>query len=226
MIKWKNKNFRELGIIVENTPKISKPKKRINTFDVPFRNGFVSIDEGTYEPFTLSIECHARENINFDEICEFLDGYGTLSLDGKKEYTAIINNSIPFEKVLMFKKFIIQFLVNPICKDITPIIYNVSSNNDILTIDDTYYEIEPSIILKCSGDISITINNETFHLTGTDGNYKLDSENKIITKDSLNMSSIMSGDFPKLKKGQNEISYIGTITDFEIEYKRTYLWGG
>ena len=30
-------------------------------------------------------------------------------------------------------------------------------------------------------------------------------------------------DFPKLKKGLNQIEYTGDITSFEIEYKKTYL---
>lgn len=226
MIIWKKKNFKELGIVIETTPKISKAKKRIKTFEVPGRNGFISIDEETYESFSLSVECHAKEAANFDEICEFLDGYGTLSLDGKREYTAIINNSISLEKVLMFKKFIVQFLVNPICEDIESTTYNVNSNNDILEINNTYYDIEPIITLNCNGNVSVTINGNTFHLNNADGEYILDCKNKIITKNNLNASNIMSGNFSKLLKGENTISYVGTITSFNIKYKKTYLWGG
>lgn len=226
MIIWKNKDFRELGIIVESTPKISKPKKRISIFEIPGKSGFLSEDEETYEAFSLSIECHAREGGNFDDISEFLDGFGTLSFDGKREYTAVINNAIPFEKVLMFKKFIVQFLVNPICEDIISTKYNVVSNSEVLTIDRTYYWIEPIITLACKGKVSITINNQTFHLDNSNGTYILDCKNKLITKNDINASNIMSGDFPKLKKGNNEISYLGTVIRFEIEYKKTYMWGG
>lgn len=226
MVIWKNRNFRDLGIIVESIPKISKAKKRIETIEVPGRNGFISIDEGTYEPFSVSVECHAKEDANFDEISLFLDGYGSLSFDNKRVYTAIINNAIPFEKVLMFKKFIVQFLVNPICEDITATIYNVSSNNSALEINDTCYDIEPKLTINCSGDLSITINNKTFYLDGTNGTYILDCKNKLITKDDLNVSNIMIGDFPKLQKGINQISYLGSIESFLIEYKKTYFLGG
>lgn len=226
MIIWKEKDFKDVGIIVEHTPKISKAKKRISQFTVEGRNGFVSIDEGTYEPFSLSVECHAQENASFDDICEFLDGFGTLSLDGKKQYTAIVNNSIPFEKIMMFKKFIVQFLVNPICEDIESQIFAVESDSAILDIPSTYYDIEPIITIECSGDVSITINNQSFYLDGADGTYILDCKNKLITKDGLNASNIMSGDFIKLSKGENQINYIGNITSFSIEYRKTYLWGG
>ena len=228
MVIWKNRNFKELGIIVEFTPKIPKPKKRISQFEVEGRNGFISIDDGTYEPFSLSVECHAKEDTNFNKICEFLDGFGTLSFDGKKEYTAIINNSIPFEKVIMFKKFVVQFLVNPICEDIENSTFVISgtSKSGILTINDTYYEIEPIINITCSGNVSITINNQVVYLDDTSGSYFLDSKNKIITTNGLNASHIMNGDFLKLKKGENQISYTGSVTSFSIEYKKTYLWGG
>lgn len=226
---WKGRNLKEFGIIVEKTPEISKANKKINIYEIDGRNGFLSEDTETYEAFSLSVECHAKDNANFDDICEYLDGYGTLSLDGKKQYTAIINNSIPFEKVLMFRKFIIQFLVNPICEDIEITTYNVSTNPSVLSINNTYYDIEPKITLTCSGDVSITINNskenKTFYLDDTDGTYILDCKNKVITKNGVNASNIMIGDFSKLVKGNNSISYTGTITQFEIEYKKTYLWG-
>lgn len=226
MVIWKGKDFKDYGIVVEYTPKIPKPKKRISQFTVEGRNGFVSIDDGTYEPFSLSIECHVKEDVNFNEMCEFLDGFGTLSFDGIKQYTAIINNSIPFEKVMMFKKFVVQFLANPICEDIESETFVVESDSEILDVSDTYYDIEPVMTVECSGDVSITINNQTFHLDNTDGIYVLDCKNKLITNNGLNASSIMNGDFIKLYKGKNEISYIGNITNFYIEYKKTYLWGG
>lgn len=227
---WKGRDFKELGIIVEKTPEVSKANKRINIYEINGRNGFLSEDTGTYEAFSLSVECHVKDTANFDDICEYLDGYGTLSLDGNRQYTAVINNAIPFEKVLMFKKFIIQFLVNPICEDIESATYNVTESPSVLAINNTYYDIEPMITLTCSGDVSITINNskdnKTFYLNDTDGAYILDCKNKVITKAGVNSSNIMRGDFPKLVKGNNSISYTGTITQFKIEYRKTYLWGG
>ena len=80
MVKWNNIDFSTKGIVVEKTPTISKGKKRIDIYEVDGRNGFLSIDKGTYEPFSLQVECHAKETANFDEIKAFLDGYGTLNL--------------------------------------------------------------------------------------------------------------------------------------------------
>lgn len=224
MIYWKNIEFRNKGIIVEKTPKVSKGKKRITTYDIPGRNGFLSVDEDTYEPFSLQVECHTKETNNIQEICSYLDGYGNISFDNIKQSTAIINNAIDLEKVQMFKKFMVKFLVNPIFEDITATTYNVLNNNE-LEISGSYSKIYPIIHLQCSGNVSITINNNTFYLSDTDGEYILDCKNKVITHNNTNASNIMNGDFPILINGENDIDYTGTITAFTIDYKKTYLVG-
>jgi phage-related protein len=223
MLLWKNIDFRNKGIIVEETPKISKGKKNIDIYTIPGRSGFLSIDNGTYDSFVISVSCHFNENANFDEIKEYLDGYGTISLDGQREYTGIIQNSISFEKVLMFKKFVVQFLVNPIAEDINSTTYNVESSSDILTISGATAEINPIVEITGSGDATITINNKSFVLYDMDGKFILDCKSKVITKDGINVSNKMQYDFPKLYNGENTIDYVGNISEFKIIYKKAYL---
>lgn len=224
MLLWKGINFRDKGIIVEKTPKISKAKKKIQIYQVDGRNGFLSIDTNSYEEFPLTVECHIADNVNKDDVTEFLDGYGTLSLDGIRQYTAIINNAIEFEKVLKFKRFPVQFLVNPIAEDILPTNVIITESDYNLFIDNAYTDIFPVIRITGVGEITITINNETFYLINANDTYTLDCKNKIIV-DSFgnNASSNMLYNFPKLKKGNNIISYAGEVTNFEIDYKKTYL---
>ena len=223
MVKWKNRNLQELGIIVDKIPTITKAKKKINVMQVVGRNGFLSIDTGAYEPFSVAVECHCTDNSNIDEIKKFLDGYGTLSFDDTKEYTAIVNNAIPFEKVLpIFNRFMISFLVNPIAEDITPTTANLL-NEESIDIE-TYSTIYPILTISCSGNVSITINNSTFYLNNTNGTYTLDSKNKIIIdENNLNASNLMLGDFPTFKNGSNSIYKTGTITALSTEYRKTYL---
>lgn len=220
MIKWKNIDFSTKGIIVEKVPTISKAEKVINQYSVPYRNGVLNVDTGVYNTFIVSVSCHAKDTTNFDEIKEFLDGYGTLSFDGQREYTATIKNAIEFEKVQMFKRFPVQFEVNPIAYDITPTTFTGTGTLSISGATATMY---PTITLVCSGDVSVTINNNTFYLDDSDGTYILDCLNKVVTKNSVNASGIMSGDFPTLKNGNNTISSTGTITSLTIEYKKAYL---
>lgn len=223
MLLWKNVDFKTMGIVVEEIPKVSKGKKSIEVYTIPGRSGFLSIDNGTYESFVISVPCHFHEKKDIDKIKEFLDGYGKLSLDGIREYTAIIQNSIQFEKVLMFKKFVVQFLVNPIAEDIASTTFNVADASSSLTIENATANMEPIIEITGTGDASITINNETFKLYDMTGKYILDCKAKVITKDGINVANQMEYDFPILKPGINTISYVGSISEFKIIYKKAYL---
>ena len=221
MVKWKNIDFKDKGIIVEKIPTISKGKKNIETYTIEGRNGFLSIDRGTYEPFSLQIECHAKEDANFDEIKAFLDGYGTLTFDGLREYTAIINNAIPFEKVQMFKSFAVQFMVNPIAHDINATTLTPSASFNITGATANMY---PTLtITAAAGGCEVNINGVEFTTSNESATtYVLDCENKIITKNGVNASSEMSGDFPYFKVGTN--TYTGTgVTSISASYKKAYL---
>lgn len=221
MVKWNNVDLSTKGIVVEKTPTISKGKKRIDTYEIDGRSGFLSIDRGTYEPFSMQIQCHAKETADFDEIKAFLDGYGTLTFDDEREYTAIVSNAIPFQKVQMFKSFAIQFMVNPISHDINPSTIDLLEDSTF-TLGGTY-KSNPVLEITATGDVEITINNESFTLNDTDGTYVLDCERKVITKNGVNASNIMLGDFPTFKVGTNEVEVEGTVTALTASYKKAYL---
>lgn len=223
MLLWKGVEFRSMGIIVEETPVISKGKKNIDIYTIPGRSGFLSVDNGTYDSFVVSVSCHFNEKANFDKIKEFLDGYGTVSFDGEREYTGIIQNAISFEKVLMFKKFIVQFLLNPIAEDIEPITIDIKSESEEFNINGATIDMYPILEITGTGDVVVTINNQTFNLYDMDNKFILDCKEKVITSNGVNVANKMLNDFPKLIKGQNTVNYTGNITEFKIIYKRAYL---
>jgi phage-related protein len=123
----------------------------------------------------------------------------------------------------MFKKFIVQFLVNPICEDIESTEYIVTSNSDSFEIDNATSTMYPTIEITGQGDISVSINNSTFNLYDIDGLYILNCKEKIITSNSINASNKMQYDFPSLIPGLNQINYVGNISEFKIIYKKAYM---
>lgn len=227
MVKWKGIDLKDKGIIVEESPQIPKAKREFETYKIDGRNGVLTVDKGTYSTTSLSLKCHFdTERANIDEIKAFLDGYGTLSLENDREYTAIINNQISFEKVLRFRKFVIQFLVNPISYSVSSTTKNVTGTPTTFEITDATAEMQPMIEIQGTDNVEITINNKTFHLSELENGktYKLDCGAKeILDNNNLNSSNKMSGDFPTLKPGMNTIEYNGTITNFKITYKKAYL---
>lgn len=226
MVLWNNVDLKTKGIIVENIPTITKGKKRISTYEVEGRNGLLMVDKGTYDSFICSLSCHFNEIHDIDAIKSFLDGYGTLTLDGLREYEAVVNNQIDFEEVDRsgFRKFPLQFLCNPIAHDIQPTSVEITEPTS-LTINQTA-NTYPIITIEGTGDVVVYINNKAFNLynLNSEYTYTLDCNAKeIVDQLGRNCSNQMRYDFPYLKPGENTISYTGTITSFEIEYKKAYL---
>lgn len=227
-ILWNGTALNALGIVVDRIPPITKGKKRIETYDVPGRNGFLAVDEGTYEPFVLSLECHMRSSEDFDAVKAALDGYGTLSLDnGVRQYTAIVNNQIDFEKVRQapFRRFPVQFLVNPIAVETAVNTVTVTSSPTTINIADATTEMFPTITLEGSDLLHITFNNTSFtFIADNTKTYTFQCDLKeVFDDDDLNASALMNGDFPLLKPGTNTISYTGTVTSFTVQYSKAYL---
>ena len=220
--KWKGTSFNSMGIIIEKTPITSKPKHSYNQYTIPGRSGYLAIDNKTYDPLLLSIECHLdTNNVDMNEIREWLDGYGTLQLDDEKEYTGYISNSISFEKITHFRKFIIQFTLQPLAKALETTTINALSIDSFDS--DTYINAYPIITITGTGDISFSINNINFTIYEASGTYILDCEAKVITKNGINQSNNMSGNFPYIVNGSNSVVKSGNITAVSIEYKQTFI---
>lgn len=226
--EWNGVTLDSYGIIVDHVPNRIKANKRISTYTVPGRNGFLAIDEGTYEPFVLTLECHINtDDFDIDIVNDALDGYGTLSLDGEREYTAFINNQIDFIKVaqMPFRRFALQFMVNPIAQSIEEFNVTVSSSPQTINIWEANTTMYPILTIEGDGALEISINNQTFHLTADSSEtYTLDCDLKEITdSNGLNASSLMYGDFPSLIAGTNSVEYTGSVNLFTIKYRKAWL---
>lgn len=220
--KWNGTSFNSKGIIIEKTPITNKPKHSYNQYTIPGRNGYLAIDNKTFEPLLLSIECHLdTNNVNMNDIRAWLDGYGELQINDERVYTGYISNSISFEKITHFRKFVIQFQLQPLAKAISATSVNALSLSTLVA--DTYVNTSPKITITGTGDISLSINGTQFTIYDADGTYVLDCEAKIITKNGINQSSNMSGNFPELKNGNNSLVKSGTITALTIEYYKTFI---
>ena len=220
--KWNGESFNSKGIIIEKTPIADKPKHSYTQYTIPGKSGYLAIDNKTYEPLLLSLECHLDTlNVDMNEIRAWLDGYGELQIDNERVYIGYISNSISFDKIVNFRKFIIQFTLQPIAKAATATTVNALSLNTLVA--DTYTATYPKITITGSGDISLSINGIGFTLDDADGTYVLDCDAKVITKNNINQSSIMSGNFPYIIDGDNSIIKSGTITALSIEYYKTFI---
>lgn len=221
-MKFKNVELSTLGIIVENVPTISKGKKNITTYTIEGRNGFLSVDNGTYQPFVITCSCHFNTANSLDDIKSALDGCGYLTLDNQRQYYAYVSNQIDFEKVAQanFRKFALQFTCNPIAEDIDAT--NVTSPSSVV-VGGTY-PTQPIFTLTGSDSATLTINNQTIYFTDLDSTktYTLDCKLKLFYDSSnANCSSKMNGGYPELIVGTNTIS--STLTTLSLSYRRCWL---
>lgn len=227
MFYFKGSSSTSKGLVVTNAIKISKAKKRIDRIEIEGRNGYLTIDKGTYDPILVSVNCHLKTT-NMSEIYAWLDGVGKFSLNNQIEYDAVVVNQISLEKITNhFDKIIIQFELQPIAKDKTINEVSISSPLQTITITEATHTMLPTIDIDLIGSISITINNTTFVLNELSGMTQLNSELKTITDLTGNVSNKMIGDFPTLVNGENLVSYIltegSTLTSLDIKYQKTFI---
>lgn len=233
-IKFNGESFESRGIIVEKIPPIIKAKQRYKQYTIPGRDGILWIDEKTYEPFTLPLECHFNEDVaDLDVINKIFNNSGRLTIDGVRYYDAIINNIIEYEKVQYFRKFIISFLCNPIAHDITEttFTYNISGDPSQSMEYDGNAKTWPIIEINGTGQIIVSFSYGTnssigFTLNANgNGEYKIDCEAKEITQNNVNKSADMNGEFPYIL-GDGVSIYVsgtGTLSSLKVKYHNAWL---
>ena len=227
---FKGKNSKDLGILIETMPEITKPQRREQEVVIPGRNGVLTFNEDTYEPYALSFTCSTRGISNISSMVSWLDGSGdlTVSTEPDKIYKAKISNAIPISDVVyLYNSFLVQFKVFPFKYSRNAII----SHADDLTLTapttihnkGTVYS-QPTITVYGTGNITLTINGTSYGLIGVDSYITINSEMMEVYKGTTNANNKYSAtDFPRFEVGENSISWTGSVTKIEIEPKWRWL---
>ena len=218
---------KEKGILVNNLPPISKPEKNYEEVEIPGRNGKLYIDNNCYNTFLYTITCTLMPGSNIREISRWLNGSGKLILSTEldKEYEVIIKDQIDYEQTYRIcNSFQVNFEVQPIANGTTTKILNITNNNSKITIKESTYYIKPYIKITGSGNITLTINNSNINLKNIEEYIELDCELEEGFKENLNCNNkIECEDFPLLIPGENNISWIGNVSNIQIKYKEAFL---
>ena len=72
-------------------------------------------------------------------------------------------------------------------------------------------------------DETLYVNNKSIYLKGITDKIIIDSEMKNAYNNSVSLNYKMSGDFPVLSLGENNISWIGNVTKLEIQPNWRFL---
>ena len=194
---------------------------------VPGRSGDLLIDNKRYQNVTIKYTVAALEGIHeIPEIAHRVKGWlssevGYLELtdsyDPNYYRLAAYADAYDLEQELpCLGKSTIQFN----CK---PFKYLFEGKHPIkLTESQTirnpeYFPSKPYIKITGSGDITLTINGKAFVFKNVDGYIEVDSETMNAYKGSTSQNAKMfTPTFPELSKGNNVISWTGTVSGVEI----------
>lgn len=208
------------GLIVCELPTIKKPPKRYNKISIDGRDGDI-IETLGYDAYDKEIKIGLSYGYDIDALFEWLDGSGDLILSNEPNriYTAEIVEEIDFERLVCFKTGVVKFHVQPykVSTHTARVVFSNSAgalsgkvefNNDGNTV------ALPQIRLTVAGKISLTVNGVYCCTIETKSSSTLTlfcEEQEIrsgnFSKSGTLSTSLMSGDFPTLKKGKNTIDF-------------------
>ena len=114
-ITWKNKSSKEIeGLIITNTPPITKPKMKVDKIEIDGRDGDI-IEKVGYESYTKNVGIGLARNYDIDEVIKYFTGDGELILSDEpdKVYIASIFDDVDYERLLQIRKATVKFHVQP-----------------------------------------------------------------------------------------------------------------
>ena len=221
---FKDIDSRELGLFMERCPEKISPKRRDDTFTVPGRHGNLTTTDGAFDTYIRSAEFIVKDEKRIDEICAHFKGSGWLifSNEPDRKYKARVANQIEFSHVIRhFKRFVVEFEVQPFGYDVFEQTITKTAPFSLFNIGT--FEAEPIITIFGNGNITLYVNNKSIYLKEITDKIIIDSEMKNAYNNSVSLNYKMSGDFPILSLGENNISWVGDVIKLEIQPNWRYV---
>ena len=212
-----------LGVYMLEPPPITIPAERVQTLQVPGRDGDLEIRDDAYDPISLSAVCYCRDVFRLNDIAKWLRGRGWVRFGNRpnERYKARSVLQVQLDKITRGREnrtFEVLF-------DCQPYRYVYPEAADfVLTAGNTIPNpgnapSEPRIKVEGTDDVIITVGSQVVELAGLTDGAIIDTE----LMDVLNLAgtallnNIATLDaFPKLNTGMNTIAWTGTVTKVTI----------
>ncbi len=228
---FKGINSESKGIIVSEYPEILRAQQRIETIEVPGRDGELTLISGlpVYDTQLKECKCMILPNADINNISAWLTGRGDVTFGNEPLYTyeARIKNEIAFEKIMrerQHREFRIPFLCHPL-KKLTTAEQDISLTAAGSIVNPGTAYSRPKIKVEGSGDITLTVSGQIIDIAGLAEPIVIDSDVGLTTDatGTVNMCYLTSGDYPRLAPGTNAISWTGTVTKVTITPRWRWL---
>lgn len=229
--EYKGINSTDFYIYIENEVSFPSPEADVEFIEVLGRDGEVAIDNERLKGVSFPLPIKLRflpENTDINQVATDISnwlkseiGWFPLRFSGSPdyEYIAMCYEQFDVQETLKnYGRTIITFRLKPYKRRINAPIETIESGTTLFNLQ--LRTAKPLIYIEGTGDIEIKNNGEDWlKLRGVDGNITVDSELMSVYKDDLPQYDKMidiKPMFPLLYKGNNEITWTGQVSKFEM----------
>lgn len=213
-------------MIIENAGSFESAQPDIDQIEIDGRNGVLLVDNERLKPvnrsFPFSFVTDHYRHIAFreEDAAEWLSakGFKNLELSWDQDYiykAAVVNSFDVTETVRKFGKGTLDFLIHPIKYLKIGQIEKTISNGGVL-FNPTKRKAYPKITLTGTGNVTITINDQSLVLKNITGGIVIDNENLTVTYRGQSQYDWLYSDFVHLDKGKNVISWDNSAFTLKI----------
>ena len=219
------------GLVVKTINNPLSPAKRIQRVNVMGRDGEYLFESG-YNNKLLEFRCSlARGTINerrnrARDIASWLSEIGDLVLDYESDKTykvvkTVSDISLAIEQA--WDEFNITFETEPLQYGGLKTL-SFDNPTSIVVNNQGTYEADTIIGVTGTGNITVASGDYSFTLTGMTEKLNVDSKRMIVyTETNANGISKHSGNFIKLKPGNNTIPVTGSVSNMTVKFHDTYI---
>lgn len=222
---WKGVSSATKGIEVTALPPIVSATRRDESYSIPYRSGALHLQDGALEEILkpcgvyLPYEQHTGVTA-IRELKAWLTGrdWVIFSNEPERKYRGHIISQIDWTEWMNgFEDREAQIIweCEPYAYHVTATPITVTSSGTNITNPGTA-EAKPVLEVSGSGDAELMVGGWLVEFTGLTGTVYLDCEAEECYAESggirTNMNGIMSGDFPVMKPGTNQVSWTGGIS--------------
>lgn len=218
-----------LNLFLENYPSIPIANEEYEEVPIEGRNGKLIINKGTYPdkkiPFTFTI-LSPRIEIDFERVYEWLTEIEDNRLIfGRRDRCYKVKKVIFGDIQKEFRsigEFDVTFLCEPFLQALDKTTHEITTSGFKINYDGNAPG-DTLIKVYGSGNIQLTINGETMQINNVTDYVEIDSDLlQVRNQDGTSKDDDTLGDFILFTKGENVISYTGTVTKVVVEYTEKY----
>ncbi|NLZ51609.1 MAG: hypothetical protein GX892_00305 [Thermoanaerobacteraceae bacterium] len=219
------------GLVIKTINNPLSPAKRIQRVNVMGRDGEYVFESG-YNNKILEFRCSLANGTIIERrqitrnISSWLSSAGDLVLDYENDKTykvvkTVSDIALAIEQA--WDEFNITFETEPFQYGGLKTL-SFDNPSTVVVSNQGTYEAETIISITGTGSVTVSSLAYSFTLTGMTGKLNLDSKKMLVYSDAkINGISKHSGNFIKLKPGNNTITVTGSVSSITVKFQDTYI---